>query len=113
MRPFLEPSPTACGSRPVILVGLAGLGLDYVLLSLAPGIWWLVLRRVIARICGATITPAGTYIAEVSPPEKRPGVLSLRPWAAGALTMTWVSASCWNASRRLASSARAEISTQC
>jgi MFS transporter, DHA1 family, tetracycline resistance protein len=59
------------GRRPVILVALAGLGLDYVLLSMAPSIWWLVLGRVIAGICGATITPAGAYIADVSPPEKR------------------------------------------
>ena len=59
------------GRRPVILLALAGLGFDYVLLSLAPSIWWLVLGRVIAGVFGATFTPAGAYIADVSPPEKR------------------------------------------
>jgi DHA1 family tetracycline resistance protein-like MFS transporter len=59
------------GRRPVILLALLGLGCDYVLLSLAPSIWWLVAGRVIAGICGATYTPAGAYIADVSPPEKR------------------------------------------
>src|SRR5438445_3313492 len=59
------------GRRPIILLALAGLGFDYVLLSLAPNIWWLVLGRVVAGIFGATMTPAGAYIADVSPPEKR------------------------------------------
>src|SRR5947209_3538217 len=59
------------GRRPVILLALVGLGCDYVLLSLAPSIWWLVLGRIIAGAFGATFTPAGAYIADVSPPEKR------------------------------------------
>ena len=59
------------GRRPVILMALGGLGFDYVLLSLAPTVWWLVLGRVVAGIFGATFTPVGAYIADVSPPEKR------------------------------------------
>jgi DHA1 family tetracycline resistance protein-like MFS transporter len=52
-------------------MALAGLGFDYVLLTFAPTIWWLVLGRVVAGVFGATFTPAGAYIADVSPPEKR------------------------------------------
>jgi DHA1 family tetracycline resistance protein-like MFS transporter len=59
------------GRRPVILLALAGLGVDYVLMSIAPSIGWLVLGRVVAGAFGATFTPAGAYIADVSPPEKR------------------------------------------
>ena len=59
------------GRRPVILMALIGLGFDYILLSVAPSIWWLVLGRVVAGIFGATFTPVGAYIADVSPPEKR------------------------------------------
>jgi MFS transporter, DHA1 family, tetracycline resistance protein len=59
------------GRRPVILMALSGLAFDYVLLSVAPTIWWLVLGRVVAGIFGATFTPVGAYIADVSPPEKR------------------------------------------
>jgi DHA1 family tetracycline resistance protein-like MFS transporter len=59
------------GRRPVILLALAGLGFDYILLSVAPSIWWLVLGRIVAGVFGATFTPAGAYIADVSPPEKR------------------------------------------
>lgn len=59
------------GRRPVILLALLGLGCDYVLLSLAPDIWWLVAGRAIAGVCGASYTAAGAYLADVSPPEQR------------------------------------------
>jgi len=69
--PILGALSDRFGRRPVILLALAGLGVDYVLLSLAPTIWWLVAGRVVAGIFGATFTPVGAYIADVSPPEKR------------------------------------------
>src|SRR6185503_14045104 len=69
--PILGALSDRFGRRPVILLALAGLGFDYILLSLAPTIWWLVLGRVVAGIFGATFTPVGAYIADVSPPEKR------------------------------------------
>jgi DHA1 family tetracycline resistance protein-like MFS transporter len=69
--PLLGALSDRFGRRPVILLALAGLGVDYVLLSIAPDIWWLVAGRIIAGIFGATHTPASAYIADVSPPEKR------------------------------------------
>src|SRR5579859_6835645 len=69
--PILGALSDRFGRRPVILLALAGLGFDYVLLSVAPTIWWLVLGRIVAGVFGATFTPAGAYIADVSPPEKR------------------------------------------
>jgi DHA1 family tetracycline resistance protein-like MFS transporter len=69
--PILGALSDRFGRRPVILMALAGLGFDYVLLSVAPTIWWLVLGRIVAGLFGATVTPAGAYIADVSPPEKR------------------------------------------
>jgi MFS transporter, DHA1 family, tetracycline resistance protein len=69
--PLLGALSDRFGRRPVILLALAGLGADYVLLSVAPNLGWLVLGRVVAGIFGATYTPAGAYIADVSPPEKR------------------------------------------
>jgi DHA1 family tetracycline resistance protein-like MFS transporter len=59
------------GRRPILLISLLGLGLDYFLLAVAPSIAWLVLGRLIAGICGASISTAGAYIADVSTPEKR------------------------------------------
>src|SRR5918911_928474 len=69
--PLLGALSDRFGRRPVILMALAGLGFDYVLLCVAPSIGWLVLGRVVAGLFGATYTPAGAYIADVTPPEKR------------------------------------------
>ncbi len=59
------------GRRPVLLISLFGLGLDYVFCAFAPTIAWLFVARFIAGICGASFTTASAYIADVSPPEKR------------------------------------------
>lgn len=59
------------GRRPVLLVSLLGLGLDYLLLYFAPNLWWLFLGRVIAGVTGASITVANAYLADVTPPEGR------------------------------------------
>lgn len=59
------------GRRPVLLISLFGLGLDYVFLAFAPSIAWLFLGRIIAGISGASFTTATAYIADISPPEKR------------------------------------------
>jgi len=59
------------GRRPIIVVALIGLGLDYLILAFAPNIGWLVFGRVMAGILGATYSAATAYIADISPPEKR------------------------------------------
>src|ERR1700726_3260879 len=58
------------GRRPVILISCAGLGLDFVLMALAPNLWWL-LGRAISGITAASFSTAGAYISDVTPPEKR------------------------------------------
>lgn len=69
--PMLGALSDAVGRRPVILISLAALGIDYVILALAPNLWWLVGARVLAGALGATYTAAAAYIADISPPEKR------------------------------------------
>ena len=59
------------GRRPILLISLFGLGVDYLFLFFAPTLWWLFIGRIIAGICGASFSTAGAYIADVSPPEKR------------------------------------------
>lgn len=59
------------GRRPVLLIALLGLGLDYIFHAIAPTLAWLFVGRVIAGICGASFTTANAYIADVSTPEKR------------------------------------------
>ena len=59
------------GRRPIILVSLFGLGVDYIIQGLAPTLGWLFLGRIIAGVMGASITTANAYIADVSTKENR------------------------------------------
>ena len=59
------------GRRPVILISCAGLGLDFILMALAPNLWWLLVGRVISGITAASFSTAGAYISDVTPLEKR------------------------------------------
>ena len=59
------------GRRPVLLFAVGALGVDYIVMGLAPTIGWLFVGRAIAGLAGASFTPAYAYIADISPPEKR------------------------------------------
>src|ERR1051325_321432 len=59
------------GRRPVLIVSLLALGVDYMITGLAPTIWWLFIGRILSGIAGASYTTANAYIADVSSPEKR------------------------------------------
>ncbi|TKC10205.1 TCR/Tet family MFS transporter [Pedobacter polaris] len=59
------------GRRPILLISLLGLGIDYIFLSFAPTLAWLFVGRVIAGITGASFTTAMAYIADISTPEKK------------------------------------------
>jgi DHA1 family tetracycline resistance protein-like MFS transporter len=69
--PILGALSDKMGRRPVLLISLFGMGVDYIFLSFAPSIAWLFIGRIFAGISGASITTASAYIADVSPPEKR------------------------------------------
>jgi len=59
------------GRRTVILVSCTGLGLDFILMALAPNLWWLLLGRVISGITAASFSTASAYISDITPPEQR------------------------------------------
>lgn len=59
------------GRRPVILASNCGLGLDYVLMALAPNLSWLFVGRVISGITAASVSTSFAYIADVTPQERR------------------------------------------
>jgi DHA1 family tetracycline resistance protein-like MFS transporter len=44
------------GRRPVILLSCAGLAADYVLMALAPNLWWLAVGRIIAGVTSSSFT---------------------------------------------------------
>ena len=59
------------GRRPVLLSALFVLGLDYLIMGVAPTIGWLFFGRIVAGVTGASYTPAYAYMADITPPEKR------------------------------------------
>ena len=69
--PILGSLSDRYGRRPILLLSLLGLGLDYILQAFAPTIVWLFVGRLIAGVMGASFTTATAYIADISTPEKR------------------------------------------
>ncbi|HVF72535.1 MAG TPA: TCR/Tet family MFS transporter [Chthoniobacterales bacterium] len=59
------------GRRPVILLSNLGLGLDYIVMALAPTLTWLFVGRVISGITAASINTGTAYLADIVEPEKR------------------------------------------
>ena len=54
--PILGALSDRFGRRPVLLISLFGLGVDFVIQGLAPNIWWLFIGRLIAGIFGANFS---------------------------------------------------------
>ncbi len=59
------------GRRPVLLISLLGLGLDFIVMGLAPNLAWLFVGRLISGATSATFPTCYAYLADVTPPEKR------------------------------------------
>jgi DHA1 family tetracycline resistance protein-like MFS transporter len=71
------------GRRPVILLSNFGLGLDYILMALAPNLAWLFVGRVISGITAASISTSMAYVADVTPVEKRASAFGITGIAFG------------------------------
>jgi MFS transporter, DHA1 family, tetracycline resistance protein len=59
------------GRRPILLISLFVMSLDYLVMAMAPTIWLLLAARVVAGITAATYSTATAFIADITPPEKR------------------------------------------
>lgn len=59
------------GRRPVILLSNLGMGLDYVLMALAPNLVWLFIGRLLSGITSGSFSSAFAYIADITAPEDR------------------------------------------
>ncbi len=69
--PIIGGLSDAFGRRPVLLLAVLGLGVDYVLTALSPTIAWLFVGRLVAGVFGASYTTANAYVADVTPPDDR------------------------------------------
>lgn len=61
----------ALGRKPVLLVAMGTLAVDYVVMAVAPTFALLLAARLVAGIAGATHVTATAYLADISSPEKK------------------------------------------
>ncbi len=71
------------GRRPLLLIAVFGLFVDYMFSALAPTIFWLFVGRAIAGFCGSSYVIANAYIADVTAPEDRAKAFGLMGAAFG------------------------------
>ncbi|MDB6025929.1 MAG: Major facilitator superfamily 1 [Verrucomicrobiales bacterium] len=77
------------GRRPVLLVSTAGAAISYAIFAVgcgmpgSTGLAVLFVSRIFAGICGANITVAQAYIADITPPEERSKKMGLIGMAFG------------------------------
>lgn len=59
------------GRRPVLLICVFGLGLNFLMLTLVSSIFWMLLVRALGGVTAGNLSVANAYIADVSSPENR------------------------------------------
>ncbi len=59
------------GRRPVMLISLSVMALDYLVMAVAPNIWILLIGRIVGGITAATYSTANAYMADISKPEDK------------------------------------------
>ncbi|MCD0458800.1 TCR/Tet family MFS transporter [Roseiconus lacunae] len=59
------------GRRPILLVALFGLGIDFIIQGMANSLWLLFVARIISGIFGASFTTGNAYIADISTDDTR------------------------------------------
>lgn len=59
------------GRRPVLIVSLVVMSIDYLVMAVAGTMWLLFLTRIVGGITAATQATATAYIADISAPEKK------------------------------------------
>jgi DHA1 family tetracycline resistance protein-like MFS transporter len=69
--PFLGALSDRYGRRPVLLVSIGMLGVDMLIMGLAPSVAVLFLGRALAGFFSATVSVANAYVADVTAPQDR------------------------------------------
>lgn len=69
--PLLGALSDRYGRRPILLVSLVVLAIDYIVMAVAGTIWLLLMGRVVGGITAATQSTANAYMADISKPEDK------------------------------------------
>lgn len=87
MGPLLGRGSDRYGRRPVLMLSQAGSLLGFVLLALAPALWWLFVARAIDGLSAGNLPAARAYIADRTPPEHRAAAFG---WIAAAFGLAFM-----------------------
>ncbi|MCU0900549.1 MAG: TCR/Tet family MFS transporter [Cypionkella sp.] len=69
--PILGSLSDRFGRRPILLLSLLVMGIDYLVMAVAPSIWLLLIARLVAGVTAATYSTATAFIADITPPDQR------------------------------------------
>lgn len=69
--PIVGSLSDAFGRRPVLIIALITMAINYAIMAMAQTFWLLLLGRIIAGIAGATYITATAYIADITKPKER------------------------------------------
>lgn len=75
------------GRRPVLLISLFGLAVDFLFMAFAPSLWWLFVGRILNGMTAASFSTANAYLADVTPPHERAKVFG---WMASAFSFGFI-----------------------
>lgn len=75
--PFLGALSDRFGRRPVLLLSSAALGLDFVVMALAPNLMFLIVGRIVSGGLSASVTTAYAYLVDITPAERRVGIFGM------------------------------------
>jgi DHA1 family tetracycline resistance protein-like MFS transporter len=59
------------GRRPVLLISIFGLGVDFLFMAFAPTLGWLFVGRILNGMTASSFSTANAYVADVTAPEDR------------------------------------------
>lgn len=59
------------GRRPILLVSMFGLFVDFLFMAFSPNLYWLYAGRILNGATAASFSTANAYVADITPPERR------------------------------------------
>lgn len=59
------------GRRPVMLISILGLAIDFLIMAFAPTLTWLLIGRILNGATASSFATANAYVADITPPDRR------------------------------------------
>ena len=59
------------GRRPVMLISIFGLFVDFLFMAFAPTLAWLYVGRILNGVTASSFSTANAYVADITPPDRR------------------------------------------